>query len=429
MGNGSILIISNSQEKANFINNKIKLLRGYDSVKIVSYIEAISVLNTSMPVLIIVYGEGNDALTIIKEIRAINFLDKVPILFTSDTFNEENLLTAFDYGIDDFFYLDNADSLILMRILLILQKAALYKQIDSDRELLINENIIDKQNDLYLKEKAPSVLKVFFTKSIEDNQKNTVFMYLRLMSVDGYRLDLGKLGGKIKKLIRNDDVISYGKSSGFYLMLYNAGKSGAEAVFTKILSVLSPKYEVYACAAEIKESFEEMEPVLYNTLKTQIENEVDFKYLSENDFKETSKDTEIKDENGKKFKDFKKEFLKSFEQIVAPVFYSTQTANSDKYKDSEIKYLINENESKFFIKDKNHTSELTITYPTYMNIIVDIKHYDSEGTPNVRRHTFDFDEFSADKLSELLEEMIKEFTGNSLINNLYNAETNDNDEL
>ena len=144
MNNGSILIITNELDKGRQISEKIKLLRECDTVRIVSYIEAISVLNSTQPALILIYCANSDSVGIVKEIRSIKSLDKVPIIFIMDSLVEELLFYAFDNGIDDFFFLSDPDSIILMRIFLTLQKSVLYKQIDIDNEILVSANIIDK---------------------------------------------------------------------------------------------------------------------------------------------------------------------------------------------------------------------------------------------------------------------------------------------
>ena len=66
MNNNSILIISNSEETGKHISEKIKLLRECDSVRIVSYIEAISVLNSTQPSIILLYCSKTDSTGIVK---------------------------------------------------------------------------------------------------------------------------------------------------------------------------------------------------------------------------------------------------------------------------------------------------------------------------------------------------------------------------
>ncbi len=422
MKTGSILIITNKADVGNHIADKIKLLRECDTIKIVSYIESISVLNTTQPSLILIYCSDTDSVSIIKEIRSIKSLDKVPILFITDNLNEEKLFYAFDNGIDDFFFISDPDSIILMRIFLTLQKAVLYKQIDINKEILVSANIVDKQNGIYLKEYTPMVLRNFFSKSIEENLENTVFMYIKPVSQNKKRLNMYKIANTIKSIPRGNDIVAYGKSAGFYLILYNSGKTGAKTVATRIKTALNEECKIYACAAEITTSFEEMESVLYKSLKEQIENNEEFNYLYDTNLTEAVNIMDIKDENGKRFKEFKKEFIKNFEKIVAPIFYQIQTKTSDKFKDLEIKYFINEDESKFSIKKEDLYSELKITYPTYIKVLIDIKHFEKEKETEVKRLTYDFEDFSEEKINLLLEEMVNDFINKLSLNIIQNAD-------
>lgn len=422
MKNGSILIISNDNKKGIHISEKIKLLRECDTIRIVSYIEAISVLNSTQPSLILVYCSSSDSISIIKEIRTIKALDKVPIIFVMDSLVEDLLMYAFDNGIDDFFFLTDTDSVILMRIFLTLQKSILYKQIDIHNEILVSANIIDKQTGIYKKEQAPIALRNFFSKSIEENLENTVFMYLRPIQIENKRLNLQKIASVVKSVPRGNDIIAYGKSSGFYLILYNAGISGAKSVASRIRNTLTSTCKVYAIAAEITNSFEEMEPILYQSLKDQIAAGKEFNYLYDLTFNEAAEVIEVRDENGKKFKDFKKEFHTNFEKIVAPVFYQIQTANAEKFPNAKIDFSIEETESKFTISQDNILSELIITYPTYIKLLMDIKHNEEEKQPEIRRLTFDFEDFSAEKLTSILNDVISEFSARLNLNIMHTAE-------
>lgn len=422
MKNGSILIISNEAKVGQEISEKLKLLRECDTIKIVSYIEAISVLNSTQPSLILVYCSKSDSIGIVKEIRTLKSLDKVPIIFVMDTFVEDLLMYAFDNGVDDFFFLNDADSIILMRIFLTLQKSVLYKQIDICNEILVSANIIEKQTGIYLKEQAPIALRNFFSKSIEENLENTVFMYLKPVSTDNKKLNLQKIAAIIKSIPRGNDIVAYGKNSGFYLVLYNAGIAGSKSVVNRIKNSLTNMCRIYAVAAEITTSFEEMEPILVQSLKDQITTEKEFNYLYDLTLNEAIEVIDIKDENGKKFKDFKKEFFENFEKIVAPVFYQTQSAASVTYPNAKINFSVKETESKFIIEEDNISSELIITYPTYIKLIMDIKHTEEDNQPVIRRLTYDFEDFSSEKLESILKDVINEFSSKINIDTLYKTE-------
>ena len=409
MKNGSILIISNDNNVGNQIASKIKLLRECDVIKNVSYIEAISVLNSTQPSLILVYNSNLDSIGIVKEIRAIKALDKVPIIFVMSSFDEDLLTHAFDNGIDDFFFLNDADSIILMRIFLTLQKAVLYKQIDIVNEILVSANIIDKQTGIYKKEQAPIALRNFFSKSIEENLENTVFMYLKPVPMENKKLDLAHIAEIVKKIPRGNDIVAYGRGNGFYLILYNSGIAGAKSVSSRIKNLLCNDCKIFAVASEVTASFEEMEPVLYQTLKDQISAGKDFNYLYDLSFNEAVEVMDIRDENGQRLKDFKKDFMGNFEKIVAPVFYQVQSANADRFPNASIDFSINESESKFSIRQDDISSEILITYPAYIKLLMDIKHFEGEKPPVIRRLTYDFEEFSSEKLESILKDIIQEF--------------------
>ena len=422
MKNNYILIISNDEEIGKSLSEKIKLLRECDTIKIVSYIEAISALNSTQPAIILLYCGHTDNTGIVKEIRTIKSLDKVPIIFITESFTEDKLLFAFDNGVDDFFFTTDPDSIILMRIFLTLQKSVLYKQIEINNDILISSGILDKNSGIYLKEYVPIVMKNFFSKSIEENLENTIFMYVKPMPVNNKRLNLTKLAQAIKSVLRGNDIVGYGKSSGFYLLLYSAGVKGAQSVLKRIQNIMKDECKIFANAAEVTTSFEEIEPVLYQNMKYQIQEDNDFNFFDELANGEIPENVVIKDETGKKFKDFKKEFYTGFEKITAPVFYQIQSTYSEKFPEAEIKFNMTETESTFSIEQGNLKSELSIKYPAYIKLIIDIKHFDDTQKPVIRRLTYDFEDYSEEKLSSLLKDMINEFSQRISLNSIYSAE-------
>ena len=316
----------------------------------------------------------------------------------------------------------DSDSIILMRIFLTLQKSVLYKQIETNNDILISAGILDKQSGIYLKEYVPVVMKNFFSKSIEENLENTIFMYVKPMPINNKRLNLPKIAQKIKSILRGNDVIGYGKSSGFYLLLYNSGVEGAQSVLKRIQNAMKEDCKVYANCAEVTTSFEEIESILYQNMKYQIQENNDFNYFDELSEGKIPENIVIKDEKGKKFKDFKKEFFTSFEKITAAVFYQTQSTYSEKFPNADIQFDMNETESKISIRQEKIKSELSIKYPAYIKLIIDIKHYDENNEPTVRRLTYDFEDYSEEKLNALITDMINEFSQRISFNSLHSAE-------
>ncbi len=408
--NGSILIISNNKDVSEKISDKIKLLRECDTVKSVSFLEAISVLNSCIPALIILYWTKEDSVNIVKEIRAIKSLDKVPIIFVMDSLIEEILFCAFDFGIDEFFYLDDPDSIILMRIFLSLQKSILYKKIDLNEEIMKTAGIIDKKTSIYSSEYSPVVFKYFFDKAIEENLEDTVFLYVKPISMNERFLNYSKLGALIKSIPRSDDIVAFAENSGFYLILYNAGRIGAKSVANRIKKAFDGICEVYVNSVEITAPFEELQPILVSGINEQILAKNDFNFFYDSNIKEVlNLQNEEKKEEETKKEDIK-EIYRKFEKIVIPVFYHFQTVYSNTLSDANIDFTVNEDQSYFSVNKNNIISKLIITFPMYSKVIIDTIHKSDSENPAMQRFTFDFNEFNEEKLSSVLKDFINEFS-------------------
>ena len=423
-------MISNNQEIGSKISEKIKLLRECDVVKIVSYIESISVLNSMQPSVILLYCANQDSVGIVKEIRKLKNLDKVPIIFIMDVFVEDLLLYAFDSGIDDFFFLSDPDSIILTRIFLTIQKAVLYKQIETNNDVLIAANIIESSTGLYTKEKTAIVYRKFFEKFCEENIENCVFMYLKPVPIEQKKMSEVKTAKKIKSILRGNDIIGYAKNSGFYIILYNAGITGTQAVLQRIKNNLSAYYDIFATAVEITTDFDKLESCLQKSMKDQLLSGLDFSYVKdisyldkENIIDEKLNLSEPKKTNPKKNnKDLRNEYFDSLDKIVAPVFYRLQTKASSELPDAEVKFDISETESIFSIKQNDIESNIVITFPAYIKLIVDIKHKEKNKKSSVKRLTFEVDEFSEEKLTSIISDVLQDFSSKVNIDKIYNPE-------
>ena len=415
MKNGSILILSNDRDTGASIESKVKLLRECDDIRTAEYIEAVSILNTSQPSLIIVYCSNKDSIGIVKEIRSLKQLDKAPIILAMDYFIEELLLFAFDNGIDDFFFLNDSDSVILMRILLCLQKSILYRKFEISQDILASSGIIELPSGIFTKEHTPMVFKQFFGKCIEENCRGAVFMCIKPVSRQNKKAALQQMlqsaAGVIRNIPRGGDIIAYGRDDSFYFILYNAGTAGAKSVASRIKHALSSICLIYASAAEITSSFEEMEPVILKNIDKQIDAGIEFSYLYDTNIDENARALEIHDESGKKFTDFKKEFFQAFEQITSPVMHQIHKQAAKLFPLAKITFDITESCSWFKIEQDKIESSLFLSYPSYTKLIADIKHTADSKTPFIRRQTIDFGDFSQDMLLAMLMNVLREFEG------------------
>lgn len=421
MQSNYILVISNNEEIGATISDKIKLLRECDVIKVVSYIEAISELNTKQPSVILLYCANYDSVNIVKEIRKLKSLDKVPVIFITDTFVEDLLLYAFDNGIDDFFFLSDPDSIILTRIFLTIQKAVLYKQIENDKDILKAANIIDKETGLYTKEHVSSIYTKLFNRCCDENVENAVFMCLKLAFSDTQKGRFKKTAKKIKSLLRGNDEAAFAKNHLLYIILYNAGLKGAQVVFSRIKNSLENIASCYAASSEINAEFEKLEHVLLNTLNQQVNDKEDFNYIKNINILNKDSTSEEKTEILPSANS-RKNYFDSLDEIIAPVFYRIQTSASSILPEADIKFDVSENESVFSIRQNEMITDVVITFPSFVKLVIDIKHKEKNGTPLVRRLTYTIEEFSEEKLSSILNDVVKEFSAKLNLNKIYNSD-------
>ena len=114
-----------------------------------------------------------------------------------------------------------------------------------------------------------------------------------------------------------------------------------------------------------------------------------------------------------------KKFYKETESITAPVFYQIQAEYNDKLDGSEIKYEIHETESNLIIQSKELTSELKIKYIEYPKVIIEIKQTEENKNAKVKEINYNIDEYTNEKLTLIIKEMINEHMQAESLHKLY----------
>ncbi len=409
MKKDSLLIISNNSNKAEIIRNKIRLLRKTDKIKTVSYLESISILNTYIPKIILLYISKEDSIQIIKEIKTIKALEKVPLIIVTDEINEEILFNGYDFGMDDFITLKDPDSIIIMRILLSLKKSMINKKNQDYEMILKSANIIEKNSNIYTNKYADTVLKYFFKNSKENDNEDMVLMNIKLIPKNKENFNINKIGQLIQTIPRKDDIITYNDENGFYIILYNSNRNGAKAFANRITKTLKEYAYVYINASEATSSFEELKNILRVKIKEQIESNIDFNYFFEADINdyiaESTQDNTAKEST--KFE--KEERYNQLRNIILPVFYHFQTIYMNMYPDIKIKFDTDNELSIFIIEKEKISSKITIRYPNFCKIIIEKTNINNEFKPETQKISYKFEEFNEDILSDILKELFNEF--------------------
>ena len=413
----SILIVFSDKRLAEITANKINLLRSNDSITFVSYEEISNIEEQILPSIVLLCHNNSNSLTIIDEIKTK--FENTPIVLVTENNSEDIFIEAYEKEIDDFFSIYDSEAIILMRILNALKKNNLQQKFNLNNKILIAENYIDESTNIYKKDCAKNILSTIFNKILNEETDNNVFLHLKLLKDENPTINSKNIGKAIKKILRGTDIITFGKNNSFNIILENINEEQTINLITKINLCLKNKYIIYYTATRITKNYEETIKVIEPLINIQLEDKEYFIFINDVEQAELSELIQVQN---KKENVSRQEFIKKVENIVAPVYYQAQTKYSERFKKAEINYCINNSENIFSIKKDEIKNELSITYPTSDNIIIDIVEYSGENITNERKIIYHTTDFNEEKLTEEIENMIKDFIEADSINTI-NKET------
>ena len=413
----SILIVFSDKKLAEITFNKINLLRSNDEATFVSYDEFNNIEDKIQPSIIILCHNNTQELSIIDNIKAT--FKNTPVILVTENLCEDTIIEAYEKEIDDFFSINDSDAIILMRILNALKKNKLQEKLDINNKILIAENYIDQTTNIFKKDSAKNVLSTIFNSILNEQTENNVFLHLKLLKEENPTINIKNIGKTLKKTLRETDLIVFGENNTFSIILKNINEEQTINLINKINKNLKNKFLIYYTATKITKSYENTIKIVEPLINIQIEDKEYFIFIND---VEQAELTELIQVHNKKENNSKQEFIKRIENIVAPVYYQTQTKYSERLKKAEINYCINNSENIFSIKKDEIKNELSITYPTLDNIIVDIIEYSSNNIIKERKIIYHTNDFTEEKLTEEIENMIKDFIEADSINTI-NKET------
>ena len=123
----NILLVTNNKKTVDTFAGKLILLRNTDRVAYCDYADAPDIVFANNPDLVILHEnpDFNKTLNLIKYIKTRN----CSILLLIDNYNRNNVLNAYDEGIDDYITASSDPSEMLIRTINCIKKSELYKEI------------------------------------------------------------------------------------------------------------------------------------------------------------------------------------------------------------------------------------------------------------------------------------------------------------
>lgn len=380
----NILLITDYNEIAKTILEKLVLLRSNDCISVCNTKNAKKVLEKSLYYVVILH-ESEEKNSTIKMIRQIKEMkpDAEIILLLNDT-NPEFILNAYDNGIYDYFLTDSDAYEMLIKTINCFKLRLLKENISRNEKFLYQLGVLDLKTNLY----NYKYLKEIFI-DLSDNLRiqNGIFAILTLDETNKTKVSTNRLALAIKNSIRQDDIIAIARGGKFYLILPNIDLTGAKLLIQKIQNKMGEEFQLRAGLSKIGiQSFETLDKNSQDGLTSAIQNDLTTVCLEDNIDVQNSwldDDEKVKKAN-KNFKLFKMAFTNKMNSIITPMFYRYQKECETKLTNTQVSQYANNVESVFCLKNTNLHSELTIRYNGYAKFSIEINHSGLDSAENTK---------------------------------------------
>lgn len=404
----SIVLITDNEDIAPKIEDKILLLRDNDSFERIPSINCFENIKNIKPVTIFYHltieqTENNDEidkfLNFIQKLRQTDELKTTSIILLFDQINEEVLSSSFEYGINDFLQTNSTPSEFTIRTIWGLQKQEKTAEEKNTKDILSQLKIIDKNNNVYTENYTFTILKkeskknwgTFVTIAPDINIRNQLSPQVLMKS--------------IKKIIRTSDILGYATDFKIYLWFSTTKKENVEKILQKIRENLAPDFSISAGYIETKNiPFDTAEEIANRALTKALLKGNTFIYATEED-----KKIPKVEERTINFKHHKKNLTKKITSILTPLFYQIQKIQEEKLFETKITQKVTEEESIFRLENTKGKSFVNINYSGFTKINIEIIHNIKEKDLKAEKLFIEAENFSEKKIENILNNFIKEF--------------------
>ncbi len=378
----NILLITDYEETAKTMLEKLVLLRENDSITVCSSKDVKKILENSLYYIVILHELDTQSATIkmINTIKEVN--SGIEIMLLLNEINPEFILEAYDNGIYDYFSVYSEPYEVLIKTVNCF-RLRIQKEISTRSEKFLYQlGVIDPKTNLY----QYKYLKEIFI-DISDNLRiqNGVFTILTLDDKTKTKISTNRLALAIKNSVRKDDIIATARGGKFYMILPNIDIEGTNAVINKIQNKMGDEFKLRAGLAKIGiQSFETLDKNARDSLTSAIQNDKISICLEEGSNLENPWLENDEKEEKKNFKLFQIAFTNKMNNVITPVFFRFQKECETKLTDTRVSQYANNIESVFSLKNDVVHSELTIRYDGYAKFKIEITHSGLDSAENFK---------------------------------------------
>lgn len=404
----NILLISDKTDFSENLYEKLVLLREKDHITTLTYEEAEKQAKTLENKIILIHEHTikNKTLNLIVDLKELDKTKTRSIILIAESPDREFILTAYDEGISEHFYINNENYEILLRILNTVKNNIKQTCSNRDRNIMKKVGIIDVESGLYKYKYAELII----NEELEDTKNTGIFLALSPEENGKSTFSLYKMTTALKESVRSDDIIIHANGMKFYIYLKNTDLHGAAVVLNKIKDIYDSEYKIKAGICDVKyKDFEAIEKDALSALGEALLTNEEFVFYQEKEPDGNEWLIEDTDENNKKnYKLFHLAYKKKLEKVIIPVFFRLQKTYEEKIFNTKIEQFTDENKSVFRLKNDNITSTLKIIYPGLAKVLIQITH-EGLNTPENQEITMPLKQIDTKILVSIVESFIKEY--------------------
>ena len=395
---GSIILISDDEMFSQAFQKKLVLLRSDDNTVVSDFDNAVNNVKIYRPKLILIHDKSDKVIDLIKEFRK-DFSSC--IILISDS--QKQILDAYDAGADDFISPDAKDFEIVLRIVNNLKHNSVKLSGFRNSRLLEQNSVIDELTGIYKYNFAKQVIENYIDDNLLDEG---IFFAVAPAQKSKPMFSVEAMAEALRTSLRADDIVTFGKGVNFYVLLGGANFNGAVTVFNRIKE--NYNNEICAGFTDISgKSFSKIESEAVKAISEAYSSKVEFCFSQG---KEETLDEWLVDENlhEKNYKIFRQMFNKKLEKVITPVFYRLQKSYEEKLFETEIEQFVSSEQCLFKLINPKQTSSLSILYPGFAKIIINIVH-EGLNSPENREIHLPLTKVSQRELVNIIEDFIKDF--------------------
>ena len=390
-----VVLVSDDLDFFEYIRPKLSL-RKSDELLRFSYSDFPDKISMLLSSVLVINSENHHKETL----QLLDLIDNIPAVIFEYNEDKDFKIKLYHKGIFSYITLGTADIEISAKIVSALKFLSTVNKNSAYRELLVKNNLITKNNEVYLD----------YT-NILDNEINNIKMEssigtLLAISPDEkskFIIQPNQIETIILNNIRSNDILMNYAPNKYFLLLHDINIDEACVIWNKLLIKL-PK-GLYAGFSQIN-----------NKSRQQVINEA-LHNLHEDINNRHNDENSSNIYKGANFKLYRQEFSKKIEQIILPVFYHIQQTYNDKLFGMKLEQDKGDGFGVLNIKSKHYTGIFKITSPGFAKINLDImiehtvneENCSEQITIDSKRINLEPDEFEEGFLQDLLEQFIFEF--------------------